>query len=156
MLKLTGLNTKVRIITSSLALPECVPALISCISSVNDNSSASSIGAIFIDHDKRRYLQDLRICERLNIMRPGCVVIADNVLSFGEPLSDYLSHVRDNTIYESSEMHESFIEYAVAKDEAEGIVGVKTELRDTAGPALSLLDGVEISIYKGGIHSDCD
>jgi catechol O-methyltransferase len=145
MLQLTGLDTKVRIITSSFALPECVPALITCISSVNNNSSIKAIGAVFIDHDKKRYLQDLRICESLDIMIPGCVVIADNVLSFGEPLSDYLSHVRDNTIYESSEIHESFIEYAVAMDD----VDIRPELRDT-GQALSLIDGVEVSIYKGG------
>lgn len=148
LLQITGLDTRARVFKSSFALPECVSDLLSCLSSLNSGSSDASIGAIFIDHDKRRYLQDLRICEDIKIMRPGCIVIADNVLSFGEPLTEYLDHVRDTDIYSSSELHKSFIEYAVSADKIDSATAFEKGLRDASVSHLDLIDGVEISIYK--------
>jgi catechol O-methyltransferase len=53
------------------------------------------IDFLFIDHDKGMYLSDLKLLEATGLLRsPGGVVCADNVLSLGRPLEDYLNHVR--------------------------------------------------------------
>ena len=40
---------------------------------------------LFIDHDKSKYLTDLKLLREHGVLAQGCVVIADNVLSFNEP-----------------------------------------------------------------------
>jgi catechol O-methyltransferase len=53
------------------------------------------IDFLFIDHDKGMYLSDLKLFEATGLLRsPGGIVCADNVLSLGRPLEDYLNHVR--------------------------------------------------------------
>ena len=148
LLHITGLESRARVIKSSFALPDCIPQLMSCIVTINGTSD-SAVGAMFIDHDKSRYCQDLKICESINIMRPGCIVIADNVLSFGEPLTEYLDHVRDTNIYSSSALHKSFIEYAVSADSVDSATVFRDGLRDASVSHLDLIDGVEVSVYKG-------
>jgi len=72
-------------------------------------------------------------------LRPGCVVVADNVLSFGAPLADYLGHVRNaQGPYASSSLREGRVEYS---GEAEGALenGQKDDL---------MVDGVEISVLR--------
>lgn len=100
--------------------------------------SKEHIDLLFIDHDKSQYLNDLLRIEEAGLLRTGAIVVADNVLSFGVPLSDYLSHVRDPTgLYTSSKLYEGFIEYAS---------GESSNLSAAESP--DLVDGVEISIYK--------
>lgn len=97
-----------------------------------------SIDFLFIDHDKSQYLNDLVHIEQAGLLKSGSVVVADNVLSFGVPLTEYLDHVRDtNGLYSSSTLHEGFIEYASGES-------VQLDPSKDAG----LVDGVEISVYK--------
>lgn len=102
------------------------------------NLSKEHIDVLFIDHDKAQYLNDLLRIEQAGLLKSGSIVVADNVLSFGVPLSDYLNHVRDETgLYSSSKLHEGFIEYAS---------GENADLSAVESP--NLVDGVEISVYK--------
>ncbi len=61
---------------------------------------------VFIDAEKRRYLDYLRACERL--LRSGSIVVADNVKAFAEEVADYLEHVRDSGLYISTYREERF------------------------------------------------
>ena len=100
--------------------------------------SKDHIDVLFIDHDKSQYLNDLLRIEKAGLLNAGSVVVADNVLSFGIPLTEYLDHVRDpNGLYSSSKLHEGFIEYAS---------GEHASLNPSENA--NLVDGVEISIYK--------
>lgn len=56
------------------------------------------IAFLLIDHEKSRYLPDLRAIETSGFLQSGAVVVADNVLSFGSPLDDYLQHVREGAV----------------------------------------------------------
>lgn len=70
--------------------------------------------------------------ELLPILRPGCVVVADNVLSFGVPLEEYLQYVRSSS--SSSLLFKDWVEYSRSNEGA-------TE------SALHL-DGVEVSVLE--------
>jgi catechol O-methyltransferase len=73
------------------------------------------------------------------LLRSGCVVVADNVLSFGVPLTEYLSHVRDpEGPYRSSEIHKETVEYSM--------VGVETDAPEEVNAMYE--DGIEVSILK--------
>ena len=54
----------------------------------------TSIDLIFLDHYKPAYTTDLKLCEHLNLVRPGTVLAADNVISPGNP--PYLEYVRSS------------------------------------------------------------
>ena len=86
-----------------------------------------SLGApfdlVFIDHWKDLYLPDLLRLEKHALLRPGSVVVADNVGLFDA--SAYFSHVRGSRRYDSRNVA-STVEY---RDE--------------------LPDAVEISTFKG-------
>ena len=55
---------------------------------------------VFIDAEKRRYLDYLKACERL--LRPGSVVVADNVKVYAAEMADYLEYVRSSGFYVST------------------------------------------------------
>lgn len=77
------------------------------------DAGALALALVFIDHDKTRYLADLLLLEREGLLGVGTVVVADNVLSFGVPIQDYLDHVRDASgPFSSSVCHHASIEYA--------------------------------------------
>ena len=78
---------------------------------------------VFIDHWKDLYLPDLRRLESHGLLRPGSVVVADNVGLFD--VSDYLDYVRSGGRYESRN------------------VASTVEYRD------ALPDAVEISVFRG-------
>jgi catechol O-methyltransferase len=70
---------------------------------------------IFIDHWKDLYLPDLRRIEGLGLLRPGSVVIADNIGLFDSRA--YLDHVRASGLY-TSVHHPSTVEYRDAIPDA--------------------------------------
>lgn len=108
------------------------------VASWRSSLSKEHIDVLFIDHDKAQYLNDLMCIEQAGLLRSGSIVVADNVLSFGVPLSDYLNHVRDESgLYGSSKLYEGFIEYAS---------GENADL--SAAECPNLVDGVEISVFK--------
>jgi len=45
------------------------------------------VDVLFVDHEKTLYLDDLRLVEAAGLLNAGAVVAADNVLSFGQPLT---------------------------------------------------------------------
>ena len=106
----------------------------------------ASIDLLFIDHDKSLYLRDLVLFEKSGLLRAGGVVVADNVLSFGCPLDDYMQHVRRRSsdssvspvVYGSSTLHRSCVEYSAA--------GGQDGSSLPAGHYLE--DGVEVSVIE--------
>jgi predicted O-methyltransferase YrrM len=61
---------------------------------------------VFLDAEKRHYLEYLKACERL--IRSGGVVVADNVKVFAEEVADYLDYVRNSGLYVSTYREERF------------------------------------------------
>lgn len=55
---------------------------------------------VFIDAEKRRYLDYLKGCERL--LHSGSVVVADNVKAFAAEVANYLDYVRNSGLYTST------------------------------------------------------
>lgn len=78
---------------------------------------------VFLDHWKDVYLPDLQRLEASGLLRPGTVIVADNVGFFDVP--DYLNHVRGCGRY-SSRFERASVEYQDA-----------------------LEDGVEVSVFNG-------
>ena len=71
---------------------------------------------IFIDHWKEVYLRDLKLLEENNLIQPGTMIVADNVIYPGAP--DYLEYVRNNPNYKNT-FHEAQLEYS--NDTPDGI-----------------------------------
>ena len=82
-----------------------------------------SADLIFFDHWKDRYLPDIRTAEECGALRPGTVVVADNVIYPGTP--EYLAHVRAHPRFRSV-FHPAQLEYST-----------------------DVPDGVEVSVYLG-------
>jgi predicted O-methyltransferase YrrM len=74
------------------------------------------IDMLFLDATKEEYLVYLKNAE--HCLRPGSVVIADNVLVFQEQLSDYLYYVRNSGRYSSS-YHEFYVKNGGFRDAVE-------------------------------------
>ncbi|KXJ90768.1 catechol O-methyltransferase [Microdochium bolleyi] len=56
------------------------------------NGELKQIDLLFLDHLKPAYTPDLKLCEELELVRPGSVYAADNVVKPGNP--PYLKYVR--------------------------------------------------------------
>jgi catechol O-methyltransferase len=85
-----------------------------------------SVDMLFLDHVKEEYLADLKVIVQSEILKPGAIVVADNVLAFG-PLQEYFDYVR-GPLFSSSKLHESTIEYSDGVENAP--------------------DGVEVSVFN--------
>lgn len=128
MVSLAKLDAVVTVIHSTAS--ECT--------SWRDQLTRPHIDLLFVDHDKAMYLHDLKRIEDAQLLRSGSVVVADNVLSFGVALTDYLTYVRDPVgNYSESKLYEGFIEYA-------GPTGCALN----AAESPNLADGVEISVFR--------
>lgn len=86
------------------------------------------IDLVFVDHDKKAYCSDLILIENNGLLRPGSVVVGDNVIIF--KINDYLEHVRNSGLYSSSENFLATLEY------------------DDSGTE-ERVDGIEVSVWKG-------
>jgi catechol O-methyltransferase len=71
---------------------------------------ASSIDFVFVDHDKDAYLPDLKLILREGWLRPGALVVADNVKFPGAP--EYRAFMKDSEGkgWRTTE-HETHVEY---------------------------------------------
>ena len=58
-----------------------------------------SVDVLVLDHWEAFYLQDLKVCEELGLLRKGSVVFADNVLFPGAP--EYLEYFKGGERYEN-------------------------------------------------------
>ena len=56
---------------------------------------------VFIDHAKKKYLSDLKLLEREEIIIKNCTVFADNVGIFKDEMVEYFDHVRHSGKYQS-------------------------------------------------------
>lgn len=72
---------------------------------------------VFLDHWKDLYKRDLQALEAARLLRPGCLVVADNVGPLFDP-TEYLDYVRTCGRYES-EHRVSKLEYSDHPDAVE-------------------------------------
>jgi len=63
---------------------------------------------IFIDHWKDQYLADFKLLEIYGLIKPGTVIVADNILYPGAP--DYKAYLMSSGDYDN-ECYETFLEY---------------------------------------------
>ncbi|XP_041037415.1 catechol O-methyltransferase A isoform X2 [Carcharodon carcharias] len=68
---------------------------------------------VFLDHWKESYTHDTKLLESYELLRPGTVLLADNVTCPGAP--EYLQYIRRNPRYRS-EYLPSHLEYTQAPD----------------------------------------
>jgi catechol O-methyltransferase len=71
---------------------------------------AGSLDFVFVDHDKDAYLPDLKLILREGWLRPGALVVADNVKFPGAP--EYRAFMKENEgkTWRTNE-HETHVEY---------------------------------------------
>ena len=110
MVSFAGLDNKIQFIEGSAS--EVIPTL------------KEGFDFVFIDHGKKSYLNDLLLLEEHSLLNQNAVVFADNVGIFETDLENYLKHVRNSKLYQSTN------------------IGSKLEYRD------NIYDSVEISIYR--------
>lgn len=115
------------------------------------------IDLLFIDHDKVQYLNDLKGIISMGLLQDKSVVVADNVLCFQSPLSEYLSYVRDPTgPFATSRLVDCTVEYSIAGEDQNWLSLLSSEMKTTENALLlpsgvtekDLLDGMEISTYR--------
>ncbi|KAL8771435.1 MAG: hypothetical protein Q9209_003103 [Squamulea sp. 1 TL-2023] len=82
---LAGLSDIVKVIVGSSA---------DSIKRLHAQGSLEHIDLMFLDHYKPAYTSDLKLCEHLNLVTPGTVLAADNVIKPGNP--PYLEYVRSS------------------------------------------------------------
>lgn len=87
VIDLAGLLDKVEIIVgrASYTLPAFRQRLFS------ENKHYTGLDFIFIDHWKDLYVPDLRVLESLNLIAPGTLIVADNIITPGVP--EYVVYV---------------------------------------------------------------
>ncbi|CAF1086539.1 unnamed protein product [Adineta steineri] len=76
----------------------------------------NSFDFIFIDHGDSIYLRDLKLLERLGLIQPGTMIVADNVITPGAP--DYLYYIQNNPNYQTR-TQETVVQYQ--EEERDGI-----------------------------------
>jgi catechol O-methyltransferase len=71
---------------------------------------AGSVDFVFVDHDKNAYLPDLRLIQREGWLRPGALVVADNVKLPGAP--EYRAYMKESEgkTWRTTE-HDTHVEY---------------------------------------------
>ncbi|KAK1929980.1 Catechol O-methyltransferase [Phytophthora citrophthora] len=74
------------------------------------------VDVFFLDHDKKCYKSDLQLIEESGLLRPGSVVMADNVVV--ARITDYLDYVRGHAKFQSV-MYNSYLEYSDIEDALE-------------------------------------
>lgn len=82
---LAGLSDVVKVVIGSSA---------DSIKRLHSQGSLDHIDLMFLDHYKPAYTSDLKLCEHLNLVTPGTVLAADNVIKPGNP--PYLEYVRSS------------------------------------------------------------
>jgi catechol O-methyltransferase len=116
---------------------EIIPEISQMLQIISMETDKKSVVFLFIDHAKEKYLEDLKLFEKSNCMKsPGCVVVADNIYSFGVPLQDYINHVDIlSGLYDPSSIHKRNIEYSTTEE----LVSSSTN---------EFEDGIAVSVYK--------
>ncbi|KAL8968745.1 MAG: hypothetical protein Q9183_002318 [Haloplaca sp. 2 TL-2023] len=95
LVELAGLSDVVKVVIGSSA---------DSIKRLHSQGSLQHIDLMFLDHYKPAYTTDLKLCEHLELIAPGTVMAADNVIKPGNP--PYLEYVR-SSVEEKRKAHES-------------------------------------------------
>ena len=95
LVELAGLSDVVKVVIGSSA---------DSIKRLHSQGSLKHIDLMFLDHYKPAYTTDLKLCEHLELITPGTVMAADNVIKPGNP--PYLEYVR-STVADKRKAHES-------------------------------------------------
>lgn len=124
IIEFAGLNDRVTVLHSSAGDVSAWSGIV-----------PTPIDFLLIDHEKKRYLEDLQAIESAGLLASSATVVADNVLAFNRPLDDYLTYVRDASAgpFVESKLYEGFIEYCTEKERA-----ANDEFKD----------GMEVSIHR--------
>ncbi|KAF3761854.1 S-adenosyl-L-methionine-dependent methyltransferase [Cryphonectria parasitica EP155] len=61
--------------------------------------ATAGVDVLFLDHVEDLYVQDLKVCEELGLLKPGALILADNVVRPGAP--EYVKYVRAHQNLES-------------------------------------------------------
>ncbi|OAL24817.1 hypothetical protein AYO22_05606 [Fonsecaea multimorphosa] len=85
LVELAGLSDIVKVIEGSSD---------ASIKKLHATGALQHIDLMFLDHYKPAYTTDLKLCEELNLITPGSVLAADNVIKPGNP--PYLEYVRSS------------------------------------------------------------
>ena len=93
MIEFAGMSDKVKVLLGNSS--DIIPRF-----KTDKSLGMSSFDFVFIDHGKDLYFPDLILMESLNLLKNGCVILADNVLYPGAP--KYLDYVRENSHYKCS------------------------------------------------------
>ena len=114
-----GLRDKVTVLVGTLD---------SRLSALRSVHGVRAIDLLFIDHDKRAYLSDLKRVEASGLLVKGSVVVADNVIYPGAP--DYLDYVHglEGRTYRTT-MHEAKVEYGDEGRNTRDAVAVSVRLQ---------------------------
>jgi catechol O-methyltransferase len=80
LLSLAGLGDTVQVVvgTGAEGIQRLVDEGILC-------NADAKLGMLFFDHHKPSYTADLKLCERLGLVGPGTVLVADNMILPGNP-----------------------------------------------------------------------
>lgn len=85
LIDLAGLSDMVKVVVGPSA---------DSIKRLHSSGSLTHIDLMFLDHYKPAYTTDLKLCEHLELVTPGSVLAADNVIHPGNP--PYLEYVRSD------------------------------------------------------------
>eukprot|EP00755_Sulcionema_specki_P017519 Sspe_Gene.64564::Locus_38260_Transcript_1_1_Confidence_1.000_Length_922::g.64564::m.64564/K00545/COMT; catechol O-methyltransferase len=73
-----------------------------------------SLDFLFLDHWKEQYLPDFKTIEQLEWLRPGAIVVADNIIFPGAP--EYREYLQKHTGYRSEEKWDK-LEYSKTQED---------------------------------------
>ncbi|KAA8897113.1 hypothetical protein TRICI_006789 [Trichomonascus ciferrii] len=136
ILQLAGLDHMVEIIVG--------PSHEKLVEIANNPDKAKSFDAVLIDHLKEVYVPDMRTLESLDLVREGCLVMADNTVYPGAP--EYLEYIRMTPAYKQkfiqSTPNPNGKEYPGRWD-----IIWKNEAVDFLIPIINITDSIEISQF---------
>jgi len=106
MFDIAGVGSRITVVQGHLQSAETVAQL----STMIKRMPSSAVDFVFVDHFKEAYLPDLKVILRQGWLRPGGVVVADNVLFPGAP--DYKKFMEENEgrLFKTK-AYKTFVEY---------------------------------------------
>eukprot|EP00455_Lapot_gusevi_P057256 TRINITY_DN969_c0_g1_i3.p1 TRINITY_DN969_c0_g1~~TRINITY_DN969_c0_g1_i3.p1 ORF type:complete len:252 (+),score=57.38 TRINITY_DN969_c0_g1_i3:79-834(+) len=100
IIEFAGLSDMVKVLVG--AASEILPVL-------PTKHGIDHIDLLLIDHLKNLYVSDMKVVESLNLLRPGAVVIADNIIQPGAP--EYKAYMESHQGF-TSQLHMSHAQYS--------------------------------------------
>jgi catechol O-methyltransferase len=162
MIRLAGMDQYVTVITIDPEQSESSSSLSSelrttAAATMSGEDSRSMIDFLFVDHDKSRYLSDLKELEVTGMIKKGTYIAADNVI-FAEiqDYRQYMSKLSDEGIV-TTRLEDSLVEFCQPEllsttDGSTGDENINSNNDDdpsTTTPITKdmLRDGIEFSVY---------